>query len=94
MSYFSPGKITQRYACFISGQREVDVKTEKGVSPFSAQIPLFAQPNFGSWLEIELGGQLNLARGIGAHNVPKRGAADVSVDSGGAEKLGVVRNVK
>jgi hypothetical protein len=42
--------------------------------------------------KVELGGQLQQSRRVGAHNVPKRWAADVAIDGGGTDKLSVVRH--
>ena len=44
--------------------------------------------------KIEFSGQLDQARRIGADDLTERWAADVSINGGGAVKLGVIRHVK
>jgi hypothetical protein len=45
-------------------------------------------------LEKEFNAQLNEARRIGVHDLPKRETADIAVDGLGPEELCVVKNVK
>jgi len=45
-------------------------------------------------LEKEFNAQLNEARRIGIHDLPKRGAADIAVDGLGSEELGMIEDVE
>ena len=43
---------------------------------------------------MQLGGQLHLARSVGADDPPEVAAADVAVNRSGAEELRVIENVE
>jgi hypothetical protein len=73
--------------------------TERARREFSHRILQYLQEISASPAGIpssekELYAQLNKARRIGVHDLPKSGASDIAVDGLGAEELCVVKNIE